>query len=149
MSWKLFFLEIKPPANPGALSDVVPLLKRLEEAFGTRPIARLLGVELAEDLMSVMPRNVCILRSKAQDFFTSDAPCAYFDPISRPLPGELSGIADFSSDSLELTLPLDRRHAALIANRPLPNKAALTLMACASSMLVRYFTQNGSSSRTQ
>ncbi|HET9394224.1 MAG TPA: hypothetical protein VFO29_11980 [Candidatus Rubrimentiphilum sp.] len=45
MSWKILFSEIKPPANPRALSDVRPLLKRLDDAFGTRPLARLLGVE--------------------------------------------------------------------------------------------------------
>jgi len=32
-------------ANPGALTDVVPLLERLVSAFGTRPIARLLDVK--------------------------------------------------------------------------------------------------------
>ncbi len=37
-------LEIPPPKNPKALSDVVPLLERLESAFGARSLAKLLDV---------------------------------------------------------------------------------------------------------
>ena len=43
-SWTLPVLEIDPPKNPQALADVVPLLERLESAFGTRPIAKLLDI---------------------------------------------------------------------------------------------------------
>ncbi len=42
--WALPVLEIATPKNPRALADVVPLVERLEAAFGTRPIAKLLGV---------------------------------------------------------------------------------------------------------
>jgi putative toxin-antitoxin system antitoxin component (TIGR02293 family) len=44
-AWTLPVLQIDPPKNPGALADVIPLLDRLVSAFGTRPLARLLGVE--------------------------------------------------------------------------------------------------------
>jgi uncharacterized protein (DUF2384 family) len=44
-TWSLPILHIDPPKNPGALSDVVPLLERLVSAFGTRQLARLLAVE--------------------------------------------------------------------------------------------------------
>lgn len=44
MVWTLPLLEIAPPKNPGALADVLPLLQRLDSAFGTRPIAKLLDV---------------------------------------------------------------------------------------------------------
>ena len=43
--WTLPMLQIDPPKNPGALTDVLPLLDRLVAAFGTRPLARLLDVE--------------------------------------------------------------------------------------------------------
>jgi uncharacterized protein (DUF2384 family) len=43
-AWTLPVLEIDPPKNPGILSDVLPLLVRLDAAFGTRPIAKLLDV---------------------------------------------------------------------------------------------------------
>ena len=43
-TWSLPVLEIEPPKNPSALADVVPLLERLEAAFGTRSIAKLLDV---------------------------------------------------------------------------------------------------------
>jgi uncharacterized protein (DUF2384 family) len=42
--WALPVLEIAPPKNPHALSDVLPLLVRLDAAFGTRRIAKLLDV---------------------------------------------------------------------------------------------------------
>jgi uncharacterized protein (DUF2384 family) len=41
-AWTLALLEIAPPKNPAALSDVLPLLERLDAAFGTRPLAKLL-----------------------------------------------------------------------------------------------------------
>lgn len=44
-SWTVAVLEIATPKDPGALTDVVPLLQRLVAAFGTRPLARLLDVE--------------------------------------------------------------------------------------------------------
>jgi uncharacterized protein (DUF2384 family) len=44
-AWTLPVFEIKVPKNPGALTDLVPLLNRLEAAFGTRRIAELLGVK--------------------------------------------------------------------------------------------------------
>lgn len=44
-TWTLPVLQIDPPKNPSALTDVVPLLERLVSAFGTRPLARLLAVE--------------------------------------------------------------------------------------------------------
>ena len=43
-AWTLPVLEIEPPKNPTALSDVLPLLERLVAAFGTRPVAKLLDV---------------------------------------------------------------------------------------------------------
>jgi uncharacterized protein (DUF2384 family) len=43
-AWTLPVLEIDPPKNPRILSDVLPLLVRLDAAFGTRPIAKLLDV---------------------------------------------------------------------------------------------------------
>ncbi len=119
------------PSDPGRRTWAIHTVLRehfsLPDRFAVDPdtISRLNVLNLAENLMSAMPRNVCILRSKAQNFFTSDAPCAYFDPISPPRAGEVSGIYDFASDSLELTLPLDRRHAALIANRALPDKVSV------------------------
>jgi uncharacterized protein (DUF2384 family) len=42
--WNLAVLEIEPPKNPKAWTDVVPLLERLESAFGTRSVAKLLDV---------------------------------------------------------------------------------------------------------
>ncbi len=42
--WTLPLLAIDPPKNPQALADVVPLVERLEAAFGTRPLAKLLDV---------------------------------------------------------------------------------------------------------
>lgn len=42
--WTLPVLAIEPPKNPQALADVVPLLERLEAAFGTRAVAALLDV---------------------------------------------------------------------------------------------------------
>ena len=43
-AWTIPVLEIEPPKHPEALTDVVPLLARLDAAFGTRPIAKLLDV---------------------------------------------------------------------------------------------------------
>ena len=43
-TWTLPLFEIRVPKNPGALTDLVPLLNRLEAAFGTRRVAELLGV---------------------------------------------------------------------------------------------------------
>lgn len=43
-AWNLPVLDIEPPKNPTALSDVLPLLERLVEAFGARPIGKLLDV---------------------------------------------------------------------------------------------------------
>ena len=42
--WTVPVLEIEPPKNPAALADVLPLLERLDAAFGTRPLATLLDV---------------------------------------------------------------------------------------------------------
>jgi uncharacterized protein (DUF2384 family) len=44
VAWSLATLAIHPPKNAAALADVVPLLERLDAAFGTRPIAKLLDV---------------------------------------------------------------------------------------------------------
>lgn len=44
-AWTVPVLQIAPPKNPGALTDIVPLLERLESAFGTRAVARLLDVK--------------------------------------------------------------------------------------------------------
>ncbi len=43
-AWSLPVLEIAPPKNPNVFRDVIPLLVRLDEAFGTRPLAKLLDV---------------------------------------------------------------------------------------------------------
>jgi hypothetical protein len=74
-------------------------------------------IELTDKILSVIPPHVCILQSKAQDFFTSDTPCAWFDPTNPPHSGKPSS-PPWSSETVELTLPLGRRHVALIANRP-------------------------------
>ncbi|TAM61778.1 DUF2384 domain-containing protein [bacterium] len=44
MAWSLLLQYLEAPTNPGALSAVQPLLARLVEAYGIRPLARLLGV---------------------------------------------------------------------------------------------------------
>jgi uncharacterized protein (DUF2384 family) len=44
MSWSAALLDIDPPRHPEALADVLPLLERLDAAFGTRAVARLLGI---------------------------------------------------------------------------------------------------------
>ncbi len=43
-AWTLAVLEIAPPKDASILSDVLPLLQRLDAAFGTRPLAKLLDV---------------------------------------------------------------------------------------------------------
>jgi uncharacterized protein (DUF2384 family) len=43
-TWNVPVLEIDPPVNPTALTDIVPLLDRMIDAFGTRPVSKLLGV---------------------------------------------------------------------------------------------------------
>jgi uncharacterized protein (DUF2384 family) len=43
-AWTLAVQEIKTPKELGRLSDVVPLLDRLEGVFGTRPLAKILDV---------------------------------------------------------------------------------------------------------
>lgn len=83
-------------------------------------ISRLNVIRLANDILSLMPKSVCILRSSAQDFITSDAPSGYFDPAHPAEVGQYTGPEDWSSPTIELTIPLDRRHAALIANIDLP-----------------------------
>lgn len=83
-------------------------------------ISRLNILRLAEDILGVMPLHVYVLRSKAQNVLTSDAPCSYFDLAQPPRgDGEYSGPNDWASPSLELTIPLDKRHVALIVNREL------------------------------
>ncbi len=47
MAWTVAVQEIHPPEHPEALSSVRPLLDRLLEAFGPRPLAVLLGVDHA------------------------------------------------------------------------------------------------------
>jgi uncharacterized protein (DUF2384 family) len=44
-AWTVPVLEINPPKNPEALTDLVPLLERLIGAFGVRPLALLLDVK--------------------------------------------------------------------------------------------------------
>jgi hypothetical protein len=77
-------------------------------------------LRLASELFSVLPKNVCIVRSNKQFFFTSDAPCGYFDSSEGPPKEGLTGPSSMSSPTLELTIPLDHLHAAFIANRPMP-----------------------------
>lgn len=87
-------------------------------------ISRLNIINLANELLTAMPKNVCVMRSSAQDFTTSDAPCAYFDPSFPPPEHEnTSGPPSLSSPTLELTLPLDRRHVAFISNHPTGRRA--------------------------
>lgn len=43
-AWSAPLLEIAPPRKAEALVDVLPLLRRLDAAFGPRALARLLGV---------------------------------------------------------------------------------------------------------
>ena len=43
-AWTLPVQKIETPKKLGMLSDVVPLLDRLEGAFGTRPLAKILDV---------------------------------------------------------------------------------------------------------
>ncbi len=42
--WTLAVQDLKTPKNLRTLSDVVPLLDRLEGVFGTRPLAKMLDV---------------------------------------------------------------------------------------------------------
>jgi hypothetical protein len=64
--------------------------------------------------------HLCVLRSNAHDFFTSDQPVAIFDPIfpdggQHPYP--------YLRVSLEVTYPLGKRYAAFFSWMPLPNSA--------------------------
>lgn len=43
MPWIVAVQEIAPPARPEALMNVGPLLDRLVDAFGPRPLSKLLG----------------------------------------------------------------------------------------------------------
>jgi uncharacterized protein (DUF2384 family) len=43
-AWTLAVQELETPKRLGTLSDVLPLLERLEAAFGTRPLAKVLDV---------------------------------------------------------------------------------------------------------
>jgi hypothetical protein len=83
-------------------------------------ISRLNILTLASDILVAMPQHVCIFESDAQFFFTSDAPTSYFDSAEGHPTEGVTGPKSFSSPGLELTIPLDRKHAALIANAPLP-----------------------------
>lgn len=45
MAWTVAVQEIAPPAHPEAMTSVKPLLERLVEAFGPRPLSTLLGTD--------------------------------------------------------------------------------------------------------
>ena len=45
-AWNISFDKIDPPHNPGALTDVVPLVDRLVDACGTKSTSQFLDVEL-------------------------------------------------------------------------------------------------------
>jgi uncharacterized protein (DUF2384 family) len=44
-TWSVPVLQIDPPKNPAALTDLVPLLNRLVSAFGVAAAAQLLDVQ--------------------------------------------------------------------------------------------------------
>ena len=46
--WIIPMLVIEPPKHPEALRDIVPLLRRLRRAFGTRSVALLLNVRSSD-----------------------------------------------------------------------------------------------------
>ena len=46
--WIVPVLIIAPPKRPDALRDIIPLLRRLHRAFGTRSVALLLNVRSAD-----------------------------------------------------------------------------------------------------
>jgi hypothetical protein len=59
----------------------------------------------------------CLIMSSAHDFVTSNSPVVYFDPTRAP--SGFRGV-DRSTIDIEITFPLDRRHALLLARRQLP-----------------------------
>ncbi|HYK53077.1 MAG TPA: DUF4238 domain-containing protein [Candidatus Eremiobacteraceae bacterium] len=77
---------------------------------------------LADEIASAMPKFVCVMRSASWDFLTSDTPCSAFDPKAPPVGDGVYGV-DYDSPTVELTLPLSRRHLALFANRPVLARA--------------------------
>lgn len=107
-----------PERRDFAIDFVLRGVYSVPDHLATDPhtISRRHVLDLTEKLLGVIPQHVCILESSAQDFFTSDSPCACFEPDTPPQSGEKSS-PPWSSARLELTLPLDRRHVALIANR--------------------------------
>ena len=90
MTWTVALEHIDPPHNPGALSDVRPLLERLVDAFGPRALARLLDVKPGtvgnwssghRRLSSEMARRVIDLHdvmSRALQVFNADTAMRWF-----------------------------------------------------------------------
>jgi hypothetical protein len=73
--------------------------------------------------------NACLVTSVAHDFFTSDRPVTYFDPVVKQ---DRFGF-DRSSPTIEITYPLTRRHLLFMSHLPLPpyvraKKAAVTIL---------------------
>ena len=85
-------------------------------------VSRLNVLRQYRDILDDLPQYICVLESKSHDFLTSDAPFTAHD--ASKLPGQTSvyGI-NFASPTVELTLALGRRHAALLSNRPMPRRA--------------------------
>ena len=85
-------------------------------------VSRLNVLRLADEIERALPKFVCVMRSTAWDFLTSDTPCSAFDPEAPPTGDGIYGV-DYSSPTLELTLPISRRHLAVFANKPMPRRA--------------------------
>lgn len=111
-----------PEERERAIGYVMREIYNLPSRLSPDPatISRWNILRFASELFAVLPTNVCIIRSDKQFFFTSDAPCGYFDASEGPPKVGVTGPSSMSSPTLELTIPLDRLHAAFIANRPLP-----------------------------
>lgn len=88
-------------------------------------ISRLAILSKADDLHNMMPKYACVLESEQVEFLTSDAPFGAFEPQSPPSGSEVYGPA-YDDPRIELTLPLDRRHAVLFANVPMPLRATIS-----------------------
>jgi hypothetical protein len=117
-----------PDGNPEERDRLVDQVMREvwdqpdEYATDAETISRATIITRANKIMSGMPRSACIIRAPQEiEFFTSDTPHASFDAKDLPLEAGVYGSA-FSAPLIELTMPLDRRHAVLFANVRLPFK---------------------------
>jgi len=88
-------------------------------------ISRLAIIPKSLEVYEMMPAHACVLESTEVELLTSDAPFGAFDPDDLPKATGVYGPA-FSSPRVELTLPLDRKHAVLFANIPMPGRAVMS-----------------------